>query len=138
MEKLSSYVCEVSVPVPFLIGEFIFVLSCLHVLELLERAALEDIELVLLLPESKRIVAIPETSKSLFTGKSAFLVDTWSVDEAVKVSLVGSSDAGHQEGEADNLQLVPLGLILNIFLDSSGLELQALHHVFHGKGFYLI
>ena len=51
-------------------------ISCLHVLELLERAALEDIELVLFLPESKRIVAIPEFGKRLLTGESAFLIDT--------------------------------------------------------------
>ena len=50
--------------------------SCLHVLDLLERAAIEDIELVLILPESKRIFAILEFGKRLLTGKSAFLVDT--------------------------------------------------------------
>lgn len=105
---------------------------------MLEVTALEDIKLILHLPESIRIVTISELGKRLLTGKSAFLVNTRSVNEVVEVCLVGCTNTGHQEGEANNLQLVVLGLVLDAFFDSSGLELQALHHVFHGKGFYLI
>ena len=110
----------------------------MHVLEFLERLAFEHIELIPLVPERSGIFAIDKVHPILLASQSAFLVDAGSVDEAVEVRLVGCSDAGHQEGETNNLELAPLGLVLDALFDSGWLELQALHRVFHDRSFYLI
>lgn len=77
-ESLAIQISEIVVasPIPRLLSEICIEASRLHVLELLEITALENIKLILHLPESKGILTIDEVGKRLLTSKSAFLVDT--------------------------------------------------------------
>ena len=61
----------------------------MHILEHLEIAGLKHLKLIFFLPESGRIVAIPELSERLFSHERPLLVNTRPVDEVVEISLIG-------------------------------------------------
>ena len=112
-------------------GELRAVVPGMHVLELLEIPVLEHIKLILLLPESGRILTVSEPCERLLPSKRPLLVNARSVDQTVEVGLVGRADRGHQEGEADDLQLVVLRLFLAAVSDSGRLQIKPRHHLLH-------
>lgn len=104
---------------------------CRHVLELLERLGIEDIESVFLCPKISGIGAVEEFLKRNISGESLLLVLARSVNEVVEVVLVGRGDAGHRKGEANDLCLVGEAFAVTVCMEISRFEDKPTHHGFH-------
>ena len=107
--------------------------SCMHELELLEVFLVEDIEQVLLLPESSRVLTIDVLHERIVTlaSKSVLLVHARPVHEILEVGAVSVRNGEHKGSKGGKLDLVRLAFFLAASLQISRFEDKLFEHVFH-------
>lgn len=98
--------------------------ALVDVLEVLEVLALDDVQVVLGLPEAFALLADEALGLHLATVQKTLHLAR-SVDHAVEVASEEASETGEEEGPEGNAQLAPLALLLDQVLDIRRLESES-------------